>query len=140
MRKIHFLIAFVIVLLDRYTGRLVARDNRSAQQHPDHSTILLSHTSGESRGGIWIVCRFLAISQWKASLLVVFFHCCSGDCIGHAMARSRHSMATTGIGLALIMGGAIGNLWDDRLFSGKVVDFLLFYIGTYEWLGIQCCR
>jgi signal peptidase II len=41
-------------------------------------------------------------------------------------------MATTGIGLAMIMGGAIGNLW-DRLFSGKVVDFLLFYIGSYEW-------
>ena len=41
-------------------------------------------------------------------------------------------MATTGIGLAMIMGGAIGNLW-DRLLSGKVVDFLLFYLGSYEW-------
>jgi signal peptidase II len=36
------------------------------------------------------------------------------------------------VGLALILGGALGNLW-DRLFSGRVVDFLLFYIGSYQW-------
>jgi signal peptidase II len=41
-------------------------------------------------------------------------------------------MRTTGIGLALILGGAVGNLW-DRLVSGKVVDFLLFYVGQYQW-------
>ena len=39
---------------------------------------------------------------------------------------------TTGIGLALILGGALGNLW-DRMLNGRVVDFLLFYIGTYQW-------
>jgi len=33
-----------------------------------------------------------------------------------------------GVGLALILGGALGNLW-DRLVSGRVVDFLLFYVG-----------
>src|SRR3954452_9656292 len=30
------------------------------------------------------------------------------------------------LGLALIMGGALGNLW-DRLTIGKVVDYLLFH-------------
>jgi len=30
------------------------------------------------------------------------------------------------LGLALIMGGALGNLW-DRLMIGRVVDFLLFH-------------
>ena len=35
-------------------------------------------------------------------------------------------------GLALILGGALGNLW-DRLLNGRVVDFLLFYIGQYQW-------
>ena len=34
--------------------------------------------------------------------------------------------------LALILGGALGNLW-DRLLSGRVVDFLLVYIGSYQW-------
>ena len=34
--------------------------------------------------------------------------------------------------LSLILGGAIGNLW-DRLSIGAVVDFLDFYIGTWHW-------
>jgi signal peptidase II len=46
--------------------------------------------------------------------------------------RNSHAMTTTGIGLALILGGALGNLW-DRLLNGRVVDFLLFYIGQYQW-------
>jgi signal peptidase II len=36
------------------------------------------------------------------------------------------------VGLSLILGGALGNLW-DRLMTGRVVDFLLFYIGQYQW-------
>jgi signal peptidase II len=35
-------------------------------------------------------------------------------------------------GLALILGGALGNLW-DRLALGKVVDFVLFHYGTWSF-------
>jgi signal peptidase II len=35
-------------------------------------------------------------------------------------------------GVALILGGAIGNLY-DRLVIGKVVDFLLFHYGQWAW-------
>jgi len=38
----------------------------------------------------------------------------------------------TGVGLSLIMGGALGNLW-DRLARGRVVDFLLVYVKQYQW-------
>lgn len=35
-------------------------------------------------------------------------------------------------GLALILGGAIGNLY-DRMFLGYVVDFLSFHFGSYSF-------
>ncbi len=35
-------------------------------------------------------------------------------------------------GLALIFGGALGNLW-DRLTRGTVTDFLQFFFGAYEF-------
>jgi signal peptidase II len=35
-------------------------------------------------------------------------------------------------GLALIFGGALGNLI-DRVRMGEVVDFLKFYVGRYQW-------
>lgn len=45
----------------------------------------------------------------------------------------RHSQtARTGWALALIFGGACGNLF-DRVLRGSVVDFLLFNLGRYEW-------
>ena len=36
------------------------------------------------------------------------------------------------IGLSLILGGALGNLY-DRLFYGRVLDFLDFHISSYHW-------
>ena len=46
--------------------------------------------------------------------------------------KNSHSLTVTGVGLALIMGGAVGNLW-DRLLYGRVVDFFDFYVGSYHW-------
>ncbi len=46
--------------------------------------------------------------------------------------KNSHSLSTMTVGLSLILGGAMGNLW-DRIFSGHVVDFLDFYVGSYHW-------
>jgi signal peptidase II len=35
-------------------------------------------------------------------------------------------------GLALVFGGALGNVW-DRMFRGTVTDFLQFFFGPYEF-------
>jgi signal peptidase II len=38
----------------------------------------------------------------------------------------------TTIGISLIFGGAIGNVY-DRIIAGKVTDFLDFYAGNWHW-------
>nr|WP_208123249.1 signal peptidase II [Facilibium subflavum] len=38
----------------------------------------------------------------------------------------------TALSLALILGGALGNLY-DRLYHGYVIDFLDFHINQYHW-------
>lgn len=36
------------------------------------------------------------------------------------------------IGIALVIGGALGNLW-DRLSLGHVIDFIDIYVWSYHW-------
>ena len=38
----------------------------------------------------------------------------------------------TAMGLALVLGGASGNLF-DRIMWGRVTDFLEFYVGNLHW-------
>jgi len=42
----------------------------------------------------------------------------------------------TMIGLSLVMGGAIGNIY-DRIVSGMVTDFLEFYIGEWHFAAFN---
>ncbi len=46
--------------------------------------------------------------------------------------RTQHLRWETSIGLSLILGGALSNLF-DRMRSGLVEDFLDFYIRSYHW-------
>jgi signal peptidase II len=43
-----------------------------------------------------------------------------------------HDTVLLRIGLALVFGGALGNLW-DRVFAGTVTDFLQVFFGSYEF-------
>jgi signal peptidase II len=46
--------------------------------------------------------------------------------------RARHLDPLPLWGLALILGGAAGNVF-DRILWGRVTDFLDFYVGQYHW-------
>ena len=54
------------------------------------------------------------------------------DCHVMLTRQQRRALTITGIALSLILGGAVGNLW-DRVARGRVVDFLLFYVKQYQW-------
>jgi signal peptidase II len=54
--------------------------------------------------------------------------------IGFMLFRNRgqlESMATV-TGLALVLGGALGNFW-DRVIVGTVTDFIQVFLGSYEY-------
>lgn len=46
--------------------------------------------------------------------------------------RQHHQQKLFAFGLALVLGGAIGNLY-DRVTLGYVVDFLLFHYQAWAW-------
>ncbi len=70
--------------------------------------------------GGWQRWLFVAIAIGVSGALVVW------------LARLPASARFTAVALALVIGGAIGNLW-DRLARGAVVDFIDLYYGTWHW-------
>jgi signal peptidase II len=129
MRKYHFLIAFFVVLLDRIAKLTV---EKKILLHDSISVIpgFFRITHVENRGAAFGLFAD-SPSEWKIAVLVLF-SLVALVIVSTLLWKNSHSITTTGVGLALILGGAIGNLW-DRLFSGHVVDFLLFYLGQYQW-------
>jgi len=129
MRRFHFLIAFSVVLLDRVTKWVVAKNislHDGIQVIPGFFRI----THVENRGAAFGLFAD-SPAPWKIAMLVLF-SIVALIVVSALLWRNSHSLTNTGIGLALILGGALGNLW-DRVLNGSVVDFLLFYIGPYQW-------
>lgn len=128
-RVFYLSIALLIVLLDRWTKHVVAR------RIPLYSHIQiipgffrLTHT--ENTGAAFSLFAD-STAPWKTGLLIAF-SVIALIVVSILLWKNQHAHIATGIGLALIMGGAVGNLW-DRLARGRVVDFLLFYIKRYQW-------
>lgn len=48
------------------------------------------------------------------------------------LARLQKGQAWLAIGLTMILGGALGNVW-DRLSLGYVIDFIDVYVGSAHW-------
>jgi len=70
-------------------------------------------------------------APWKTALLIVVSAALLVTVVGIVW-RSRHLHWETSVGLALILGGALSNLF-DRIRLGRVVDFLDFYFRGYHW-------
>ncbi len=129
MRRYHFLIAFLVVLLDRLS-KLAIEKNLSLHDSISLIPGFFRLTHIENRGAAFGLFAD-SPSEWKIAGLVLF-SLIALVIVATLLWKNSHSLTITGVGLSLILGGAIGNLW-DRLVSGHVVDFLLFYVGQYQW-------
>src|ERR1700758_4393185 len=128
MRKYHFLISLGIVILDRLSKLAIER------KIPLHDGIQIIPgffrlTHLENRGAAFGLFAD-SPSPWKIGALVLF-SVIALVVVSALLWKNSHTISITGIGLALILGGAVGNLW-DRLTAGHVTDFLLFYLGRYQ--------
>src|SRR6266851_7847839 len=70
-------------------------------------------------------------SEWRTVLLIGFSAVALVALIV-MLWRTPRLDRMTATALALILGGAMGNVF-DRVRWGTVTDFLLFYIGRYQW-------
>ena len=128
-RTSYFLIAVIVVLLDRWTKHLVAQRIRLyAHIQVIPGFFRLTHT--ENTGAAFSLFAD-STAPWKTDLLIAF-SVVALIVVSVLLWKNHHAHIATGVGLSLIMGGALGNLW-DRLASGRVVDFLLLYVKQYQW-------
>jgi signal peptidase II len=128
-RAIHFLLALFVVILDRWSKRFVA--GRIAMYR--HIQVIpgffrLTHT--ENTGAAFSLFAD-SPAHWRTGLLIAF-SLIAMVVVAVLLWKQSHTLNLTSIAFSLILGGAAGNLW-DRMASGRVVDFLLFYYKQYQW-------
>lgn len=129
MRLYHLLIALVIFTLDQVTKAMV---EASIPLHDSHNVIpgLLQLTHVKNRGAAFGIFAD-SPSEGKLTLLV-FLSVMALGVVMTLLWRNQPHARRMGLGLAMILGGAVGNLF-DRLVHGSVVDFVYFHLGSYFW-------
>ncbi len=128
-RAIHLLLALLIVALDRWTKMLVAaRIPMYTHIQVIPGFFRLTHT--ENTGAAFSLFAD-SPSHWRTALLIGFSVVAMVVVLALLWKQTR-ALTITGIALSLILGGAVGNLW-DRVARGRVVDFLLVYVKQYQW-------
>ncbi len=129
LRKYFFLIAALVVLLDRISKWAVAASL------PLHDSLAIIpgffHITHVENAGAAFGLFAESTVHWKGAALVTF-SLVALVIVAILLWKNSHSVSTMTIGLSLILGGAFGNLW-DRVVAGHVVDFLDFHVGHYYW-------
>jgi signal peptidase II len=129
MRKYHIMIAGLILLCDRMTKWLVAQKitlHDSVDVIP--GMFRLTHVQNQGAAfGLFAESSF----EWKVTMLVLF-SLAALAVVSALLWKNGNALNATAIALSLVFGGALGNLW-DRVSSGRVIDFLDFYVGSHHW-------
>lgn len=120
-----YLLALVIVVLDQYTKGLASSQLSYGRPVEVFSwfNLTLQHNTGAafsflSDAGGWQRWFFTVVALVISVALVVW------------LARAERGEWLLALSLALILGGALGNVW-DRLDHGYVVDFISVHYGGW---------
>ncbi|MBZ5508201.1 MAG: signal peptidase II [Acidobacteriia bacterium] len=129
MLKRHLLIATAVLFLDRITKWAIVQTIALE----DAFSIVpgffrLTHL--ENPGAAFSLFAE-STSPFKTALLIAF-SLAALVVVALLLWKDRFVFNGSTLALSLILGGALGNLW-DRLTDGKVTDFLDFYIGVHHW-------
>ena len=124
--QISLILVLVVLVLDIATKRWVESVLFHGQQIPltGFFNLVLTYNAGAafsflSDAAGWQRWFFSAIAAGASALIIYLL-------------RKHAAEKMFCIALSLILGGALGNLW-DRITLGHVVDFLDFYISSYHW-------
>ena len=116
----------VVIALDQLTKQWVSQSLAFGEAIPvmPSFNLVLAHNTGAAfsflaGAGGWQRGFFSVIAVVAAAVIV------------HLL-RKHHEEKIFSLALALILGGALGNLI-DRILLGHVVDFLDFYVQGYHW-------
>jgi signal peptidase II len=125
----YILMVFAVLVLDRWTKALVQARfdlNDSITVIDGFFNITYVRNTGVAFG------IFDPISLPAKSLLLSAFTALAAVVVTVYSVRSPAHNRLLQVALALILGGALGNLY-DRLAYSYVVDFLEFYVGSHHW-------
>ena len=130
MRWTYLLITASVLVLDQITKALVVAritPERVVSVVPGFFRLVMVENRGIAFG-------LLADSGSRVTLgIVVVLSTAALGLICWLLFKDGPFSALAGSGLALILGGACGNLLDRLLRAGAVVDFLDFYVGRNHW-------
>jgi len=128
-RAVHFILALMVFLADRWTKRLVAA-RIAMYTHIQIIPGFFRLTHKENTGAAFSLFAD-SPSRWRTALLIGF-SLIAMVIVSVLLWKQSRALTLTGTALSLILGGAAGNFW-DRVAHGRVVDFLLFYYKQYQW-------
>jgi len=130
LRFFYLTVAAVVILCDRLTKLFIASHIELNFGNVQVIPNFFSITHVENTGA-----AFSLFADWSPKVrvpLLVGFSTVAMVIVCYLLWKSAEKFTTTGLALALILGGAVGNLY-DRILFGRVTDFLHFYIGNHMW-------
>lgn len=129
LRARWFWTAMSVMAADQLTKALIERYTELGDSHvviPSFANLIHTRNRGVAFGLFSD-----AEAAWVGALLIAFALVAIAA-LFWLLAAGRAGAGRTAAGLALILGGATGNLL-DRLRQGSVVDFVDLYIGNWHW-------